>query len=160
MVILKYKGVEYNNLKISEDGRIFNNKRELKTSTSSNGRLGIVIKPKDLDYKPIFISVHLANYESHKGSFDSSKFHVHHIDKNPLNNHIENLMLLTIDEHIEIHKNDIVKGYEHKNSKLTKEDVDFIRKNYIQRHPEFGREPLAKMFKVSLGTIKNVLSKK
>lgn len=27
MVILKYKGVEYNNLKISEDGRIFNNKK-------------------------------------------------------------------------------------------------------------------------------------
>jgi hypothetical protein len=51
-------------------------------------------------------------------------------------------------------------GERHPASKLTAEQVGFIRANYIFRHPEFGQAPLAKRFGVSSAKIGQVVHRK
>ncbi len=52
-----------------------------------------------------------------------------------------------------IQNNRIKKGAECYKSKLSEQDVIWIRKNYIPRHLEFGEKQLAKKFNVTTATI-------
>lgn len=47
-------------------------------------------------------------YESHYGKIPKG-YHIHHIDGDPFNNDIANLMCVTPEEHAEIHKNEFTK---------------------------------------------------
>lgn len=47
-------------------------------------------------------------YESHYGKIPKG-YHIHHIDGDPFNNHITNLICLSPEEHAEIHKNEFTK---------------------------------------------------
>ena len=46
------------------------------------------------------------------------------------------------------------------NSKFTKEDVIFMRKNFIPRHPEFGIVAFAKKYNTTEGTVRNAIKGK
>ncbi|WP_213020142.1 HNH endonuclease signature motif containing protein [Bacillus sp. RIT 809] len=77
---------------------------------------------------------------------------VNHIDGNKSNNCIDNLEWCTHKENME-HARDKqllkVNGENNPMSKLTKEDVEYIRNHFIPRDKEFGCKPLAKKFGVS-----------
>jgi len=47
-------------------------------------------------------------YETHNGKIPNG-YHIHHIDGNPYNNNIDNLIALSPEEHSEIHKNEFTK---------------------------------------------------
>ena len=93
-----------------------------------------------------------------------NKPQVNHKDGNKLNNCVENLEWVTIQENllhavkIGLHK--MPSGLKSACSKLTAEDVRYIRKNYIPGDKNFSRRALSKKFNVCLSVIQNVLTYK
>ena len=88
---------------------------------------------------------------------------VNHKDGKRSNNCVENLEWCTSHENQQ-HKYDAglfdktkISGENNHMSKLTWDDVQFIRGNYCQRSREFGVRALARKFDVSHPIIKNVI---
>lgn len=81
-----------------------------------------------------------------------SKPQINHIDGNKLNNCVNNLEWVTAKENsIHTVKHGLWKpkfGEDNPVSKLTKEDVEYIREHYIPRDDEYGCEALARKFNV------------
>lgn len=50
-----------------------------------------------------------------------------------------------------------MKPSKHPHAKLTAEQVLYIRKNYIERHPEFGARALARKFDIDYHNILKVV---
>ena len=84
-----------------------------------------------------------------------NKPQVNHIDGNKANNHIDNLEWASPEENI---KHAWSSGLA--KSKLTEEDVLYIRTNYIPKSPDFGGRALAKKFNVVPSVISNVVKGK
>ena len=84
-----------------------------------------------------------------------NKPQVNHIDGNKANNHIDNLEWASAKENI---NHAWASGLS--KSKLTEEDVLYIRTNYIPKSPDFGGRALAKKFNVTPAAISNVVNGK
>ena len=88
-------------------------------------------------------------------------FEIDHRDGNKLNNHVSNLEWVTHGENLRrAYERGLrlpMSGSRHKLSKLTAEDVRYIRANYIPGHCEFGARPLARRFNVSKSTIERII---
>jgi len=91
---------------------------------------------------------------------------VNHIDTNKLNNHVSNLEWCTSfhnKEHAKknnLYKAPNLKGKDHGNSKLTEQDIIWIRKNYIPRHKEFGQYSISLKFNIHQSQISNIVNNK
>lgn len=87
---------------------------------------------------------------------------VNHKDGDKHNNSVSNLEWTTQSSNIKhsFANNLSDKGEIHYNSKLTQEDVDFIRKNYKPRDKEFSGVALAKRFGVTHQLISAIISNK
>ncbi|MGH1111211.1 MULTISPECIES: HNH endonuclease [Bacillus cereus group] len=88
---------------------------------------------------------------------------INHIDGNKGNNTLSNLEWATQSENSQhAYDNNLnsLHGESHYKSKLTEDDVKWIRENYIPRHKEYGCTPLSKKFNVALGCISNIISYK
>lgn len=85
---------------------------------------------------------------------------VNHKDGNKCNNKVENLEWCSRSSQlVHAYKLGLRKpstGSTNVNSKLTEEDVKFIRENYKPRHRLFGRAALARKYNVSYTTIWNI----
>ena len=88
---------------------------------------------------------------------------VNHKDGNKTNNHVNNLEWCTSHDNQQ-HKYDIglfdtnkIKGENNGASKLTWNDVEYIRENYIPRSRQFGSRAMARKFNVKHVTILSVL---
>lgn len=86
---------------------------------------------------------------------------VNHKDGNKLNNHVDNLEWCTYSKNMQ-HAYDnnlkiVTYGENNYISKLSQEDVEYIRKNYIPRDKDFGTRALGRKFNVHHSTIMSVL---
>jgi hypothetical protein len=84
---------------------------------------------------------------------ETEKKEVNHKDFNKSNNHISNLEWVT---HSENQKHSAKFGEENKTSKLSNQDVAFIKGNYIPYSKEFGAVALSEKFGVSKQLISRI----
>ena len=87
---------------------------------------------------------------------------VAHLDGNPQNNHLGNLIYCTHREnlaHKKIHNTE-PQGEKHYGSVLTEEIIHYIRENYIPRCPVSGASAFARKFGVAQATISCVISRR
>jgi hypothetical protein len=167
-----WKGVIYQNIdysefyEVSNSGKLRNakTKREIKMSISKTeyfvyyGSLGSRKKRKNFRLHRCIAEAFIPKIEG--------KEHINHIDGNKLNNVIENLEWCTNQENVqhawdnELFNRDSVSGTNSRFSKLSQEDIDFIKRNYIPYDKDFGTRGLAKKFNVNHSIISELLNKK
>ena len=96
---------------------------------------------------------------------------VHHIDGNKQNNDITNLKVISKAEHARMHAtppyfSEVARersrisatGRRNVSRKLTDEDVEFIRTNYIPKDKEYGCRPLARKFGITHSNILKIIN--
>jgi len=90
-----------------------------------------------------------------------NKTEVNHIDGNKLNNNADNLEWVTHLENMQhavktgLHR--LPSGEKSRRAILTQEQVDYIKKVHIPRHPEFGQSALGRKFGVTNSCIWRVV---
>lgn len=124
-----YSRYEYSNTGLIRSINYKNSKRKVILRPSiDGGYYKTVLVNDDNKYKTIRVHAVIMNSESDK---PSPKHEVNHIDGNKLNNHIDNLEWLSHAENVQ-HSFDNglqipLKGEKNPASKLTREQVDFLR---------------------------------
>lgn len=158
---LIYQGVSYLDFEVSTLGKIKN----LKTGTiykltiGKTGYYQVCVSLGSRKTHKAF-KVHKAVAETFIPNPDNKPI-VNHIDGNKLNNCVENLEWTNHSENVKhAIANDLLiigSGVDSFNAKLTQNQIDFIRKNYIPRDSKYGCRALASKFKVSHTTISDIV---
>lgn len=156
---LIYQGKDYSNkIEISNTGKIRNKntKKEYKLYKNKLGYLQVCISLGSRNNKKV-IKIHKGVAETFINNSNNYEV-VNHIDLNKLNNNINNLEWCTQKYNMKHAKlngafKNMPKGIDHYKSKLTKEDVDFIRKNYKPRDKKYGSRALGRKFNMRHSTI-------
>ena len=86
--------------------------------------------------------------------------HVHHIDGNKLNNHVDNLLCINANDHNNLHKNHhyCPHGSKNPNSKLTESNVKEIKT--LLNSGDFSMTKIGEKFNVTYSAIEAIASKK
>ena len=137
---------------ITDDGKVFRNDIELKGFITKKGYRMIQIYKQKKYIHRLVGELYLDNPDN--------KPQINHIDGDKLNNHVSNLEWVTNQENRDhailngLHTH----GEDCYNSKLTKDDVKFIRDNYIPKHREFSGVALSKRFGVGIAQISRIIN--
>ena len=162
-----YQGKDYSDFyEISNTGKIRNSKtkREVKLQISPTGYL-VYCGSIGGKGKNKFFKIHKALMESFLIENPENKLQINHKDGNKLNNSFENLEWCTNQENCKhawetgLQKIEKHSGVNGSSSKLTEEDVIFIRENYIPYDKIFGSRALGKLFNIGHNAIINVAKK-
>lgn len=152
------------NYDVSNLGRIRNNKTNyiLSQSLAGKGYLGVTVSLGERG-KIQRIRTHRAVAELFIPNPNNLP-QINHIDGNKTNNKVENLEWCTNQENtihaIQTGLKDysFMKGEKNLSAKLTKEDVEYIRKNYISGSRTFGARALGRKFGVHHETIRQIIN--
>lgn len=147
---LQYNGEVYDRFEVSDDGRL----RNVITGTiyrqhiNKEGYSQVCVSLGSRNKKKVF-KIHKAVAETYIPN-DENKSTVNHIDGNKQNNSINNLEWATNSENVQhafdtgLNKPKI--GTEHWCSKLSIDDVKYIRDHYIKNDVEYGSRALGRKF--------------
>ncbi len=149
---------------VTENGDVYSNKfGELIKMKSSINNVGYLRIALTINKKQIKFLIHRLVAECYLPNPNNLPV-VEHRDDIKTNCHVSNLFWSThADNNKHALKNGIrklPKGIKHYKSKLSINDVQWIRQYYIPRHPEFGSTSLAKKFNVSQTLISNIVKNK
>jgi hypothetical protein len=141
---------------VSEDGGIFRDGKELKF---------YILKKKG---KPTYKTVKINKTTMYVHRIVAMTYlpnpnnlpQVNHIDGNKLNNHNTNLEWVTNKENrTHAIENGLMKvGTDYEHTKLSEDDIRYIRENYIPKHPELGGRALSKKFGVGSPQISRIVN--
>ena len=152
----------FDNYSISNFGNLKNNKTN-RLRVQSKDSSGYACCTLSLKGKTYTKSIHRLVAET----FIYNRFNkpqVNHKDGNKLNNRYDNLEWCTSSENLKhAYDTDLkvaTKGEANGQSKLTAEQVKYIRENYVKYSREKGSYALARMFGVSSTTILDVIKEK
>ena len=162
---LIYQNINYSNLfEVSNYGNIRRIKtgKILKQILNSNGYYNIIISLGSRKNKKCF-RTHRAVAETFISN-PENKSQINHIDGNKLNNYDYNLEWVTQSENIKhAFNNNLIKikiGCDNYYSKLSYDDILFIRTKYKPFDRQFGCRSLSRKFGVSHGTIEKIIHRK
>ena len=134
--------------------------KPIKQQIHKNGYYVYAMRPEGRKGACKCVKIHRLIAEAFIPNPENKPF-VNHIDGNKLNNNITNLEWCTNQENtIHAYKHGLIKilsGEDKPNSKLTSEDVRWIREHYIPRSREFGTRALGRKFGVDHKNIIDVL---
>jgi hypothetical protein len=161
----QYKDTDYY---ITENGEVYSKKyhpshnpncelRKMKPWLNGNGKkryLHVEINDKAIKVHRLVAEVYLPNPDNLPI--------VEHRDDIKTNNHVSNLMWSTHKQNIKTAiKNGLIpKGEECTNSKLTEEQVKWIRENHVPRNRQFSIRALARKFGIGNTVIHNIIHNK
>lgn len=149
---LTYQNCVYDRFEVSNNGKIRNsaNKHIYKTVINKNGYEQVCVSLGGKDKKKIF-RIHRAVAETFIPN-PNNKRAVNHIDGNKSNNYVDNLEWVTDSENMFHAFNTGLaktsKGIENANSKLSKEDIMYIKTMYMPRNKQYGSRALGRKFGV------------
>lgn len=157
---------ELNRFEISTYGRLKNIKTQhiYKLDVLSSGYCSVRVTLGSRKNKK-HILIHKAVAYTFLNNIDNLP-EVNHKDGNKENNHVDNLEWCTSHDNqqhkynIGLLDKSIISCENNHCSKLTKEDVEYIRQNYIHGSRQFGARPMARKFSVSCPTILSVIKYK
>lgn len=161
---LAYPGVEVDNhFLLSSDGDLMN---------ENTGR---ILKPEILRTGYYSVRVNLSNRNDKKHIIvhkavaytfienPNGYTVINHKDGNKLNNNVNNLEWCTYSHNLQ-HSYDVglfdkrkISGENNHSSKLTWDNVQYIRENYIKGDKEFGQRGMARKFNVSCAIVRRVV---
>ena len=145
---------------VTENGEVIGKRfnKPMKPSINTNGYLKIDLR---INNKKQTFSIHRLVAECYLDNPDNIPM-VEHIDDNKLNNHVSNLEWVTDRENKDraIQNGLYLNGVKNHKTKLTEEQVKWIRDNYIPNHPEFGCRPLSKKFNLVPSSINKIINNK
>lgn len=157
-----YKGKEYRNYEVSNEGEIYSlkHKKILKPGKNTKGYLTIGLF---YEKKHISARVHRVVAETFIPNPDN-KPQINHIDGDKTNNRVSNLEWVTDSENKRhafstgLMKSPV--GEKNGRSKLTNEEVREIKILYVPFHPLYSIEALAKKYNVHPSAIKEIIKGK
>lgn len=164
---------EFGDYQISNFGNVKSSDFEMKTPTGKKWiRKGKLLKPYKskkgylivdlrINGKRKIMSVHRLVALAYIPN-PQNKPQINHIDGNKENNNVYNLEWCTNTENqLHAFKNGLQKGnFKHPNSKLTLEQVLYIKNNCVVGSKENGVQTIAKRFGVNSGTVKQIIQGK
>jgi hypothetical protein len=150
---------------ITEDGEIWSKRTNkfLKKVKSKTGYWTIPTKIGGRNGKYKTFKVHRAVAEAYIPNPNDKPF-INHKDGNKLNNSVDNLEWCTASENsIHAIENGLQvpkKGEDHPSSKLTEEDVKYIKENHKPRDRKLGTRALANTLGVSHSVVSDIINNK
>lgn len=157
-----WKETKYSGYFISNYGRLRGRSGRI-IKSYLNKRAGyymICIHPNGRNGKSKCLKIHRLVAEAYVLN-PNNYLEVNHIDGNKLNNKADNLEWCTPSENrrhaFRLGLAKAKRGWYNKQSKLTEQDVDYIRKNYIAKDKIFGCRALGKAFNVPHITISKII---
>ena len=134
---------------VSNTGTVKNSKGKLLYGSDKDGYVRVCVNYKLIRMHRLVAKAFVENQNNYS--------EVNHIDGNKKNNHASNLEWCSRSHNtkhsFDLGLNKARKGTESTKSKLTQEQVDFVRNSYIPRHPVFGQSAIARVFGVHNSTL-------
>ena len=159
---LQYNGETYNKFEVSNDGQLrnVNTGTVYKQHLNKEGYNQVCVSLGSRNKKKVF-KIHKAVAETFISNPDKKET-VNHIDGNKQNNSMDNLEWATYSENVQ-HAFDTglaqaTRGVNSTSSKLTREDVIYIRTHYIPNSLTYGTRALGRKFNVNHETIRDVIN--
>ena len=157
---LMYQGNDYSErLEISNLGELRNTKTKhiYRLHINKEGYCQVCISLGSRNNKKIF-KIHRCVAESFLNIEYDKDMIVNHKDLNKLNNNIENLEFCSYSENSHHYFNLTKPVLISNHRKITKEEVIFIKENYIPRHKEFGARALGRKFNINKNSILDIIN--
>lgn len=159
-----WKETEYDGYFISNFGRLRGRTGKiLKQQVGKTGYYIVAIYPNGRQGKAKCLKIHRLVAQAFIPNDNFLNNIINHIDGNKLNNNVDNLEWCNCSHNTQ-HAYDIglahaQKGCMNVHSKLTEDDVKWIREHYIPRDKEFGSRALAKKFNMNHSNISRLINK-